>query len=179
MTNYEKDGAAFVPSAAIYSKPVLAVYDVAVLGISNAWVWRCPTRTILQYYNTHVSARHLDIGVGTGSFLDRCLFPVRDPDLTLMDLNSNSLAVAARRLRRYHPATMLADVTTPSQPPTAPFDPIGINYLLHCLAGPMRRKGAARPSRHLAQLGRRTLRHDDRGARRRARCTGARPLAFV
>lgn len=150
MTNQEKDGTASAPSAAIYSKPVLAVYDIAVLGISNAWVWRCPTRTILQHYNTYVSARHLDVGVGTGYFLDHCLFPVRDPALTLMDLNPNSLAVAARRVWRYHPATLLADVTTPFQPPTAPFDSIGINYLLHCLAGPMRRKGALLG--HLATL---------------------------
>lgn len=138
------------PSASIYSKPVLAVYDAGVLGFSNTFVWRCPTWLILDHYNAHVSGRHLDVGVGTGYFLDHCTFPVQDPTLTLLDLNPNSLAAAGHRLQRYHPATLLADVTTPVRPPNAPFDSIGINYVLHCLSGPMQRKWAV--IGHLATL---------------------------
>jgi ubiquinone/menaquinone biosynthesis C-methylase UbiE len=137
-------------SVPFYSKPILALYDVAVLGFSNSVVWKCPTRLILAHYNAHVSGRHLDVGVGTGYFLDHCTFPVQDPVLTLMDLNPNSLAFAARRLRRYHPETLVADVLTSVQPQRAPFDSIGINYLLHCLPGPMCRKGVA--IGHLAPL---------------------------
>jgi hypothetical protein len=137
-------------SVTVYSKPILAIYDVLVLGFSNTFVWQCPTRLILDHYNSHVSGRHLDVGVGTGYLLDHCTFPVRHPVLTLMDLNPNSLAFTALRLRRYRPETLLADVMTPVQPQRAPFDSIGINYLLHCLPGPMCSKGAA--IGHLATL---------------------------
>jgi ubiquinone/menaquinone biosynthesis C-methylase UbiE len=129
-------------SAAIYSKRVLSLYDLSVLGFSNTFAWRCPTRLILRLYDRHVSAKHLEVGVGTGYFLDHCTFPVADPALTLLDVNPNSLAMAAHRLRRYRPATMLADVVSAKQPPTAPFDSIGMNYLLHCLPGTMADKSA-------------------------------------
>ena len=136
-------GGGSAAGAGIYSKPVLALYDVTVLGFSNAVIWTCPTRLIVEHYNKHVSNRHLDVGVGTGYFLDRCAFPTSDPSLTLMDLNPNSLAAAARRVRRYQLTTLLADVTVPIRAPTAPFDSIGIGYLLHCLPGPMRHKAGA------------------------------------
>jgi len=143
-------GADLAPGARLYSPPILAVYDLGVLGFSNSVVWRCPTRLILDHYNAHVSDRHLDVGVGTGYFLDHCIFPARDPALTLMDLNPHSLTMATRRVRRYHPTSLLADVTILARPRTASFDSIGINYLLHCLPGPMSDKGAA--IGHLATL---------------------------
>ncbi len=136
--------------ASIYSKPVLALYDVTVLGFSNTFIWTCPTRLIVEHYNKHISNRHLDVGVGTGYFLDLCTFPTPTPFLTLMDLNPNSLAAAARRVRRYQPTTLLADVTAPVRASMAPFDSIGIGYLLHCLPGPMHHKAAA--IGHLAAL---------------------------
>ncbi len=145
-----RPGAKSAAGASIYSKPVLALYDVTVLGFSNAFIWRCPTRLIVEHYNRHVSNRHLDVGVGTGYFLDHCTFPTPTPSLTLMDLNPNSLTAAARRVRRYHPTTVLADVTVPMHAPTVPFDSIGIGYLLHCLPGAMRDKAAA--IGHLAAL---------------------------
>jgi len=123
---------------------------VTCLGFSNTFIWKCPTRLIVEHYNGHVSNRHLDVGVGTGYFLDHCAFPTPAPFLTLMDLNPNSLAAAARRVRRYQPTILLADVTAPVHAPTAPFDSIGIGYLLHCLPGPMRHKAAA--IGHLAAL---------------------------
>lgn len=136
--------------ANVYSKPVLALYDVTVLGFSNTFIWKCPTQLIVEHYNKYVSNHHLDVGVGTGYFLDRCAFPTSNPSLTLMDLNPNSLTAAARRVRRYHPATLLADVTMPICASMAPFDSIGIGYLLHCLPGPMRHKAAT--IGHLASL---------------------------
>ncbi len=143
-------GAWLAPGAAFYSKPILALYDINVLGFSNAFVWKCPTRLIVDHYNAHVTGRHLDVGVGTGYFLDHCTFPVRHPSLTLMDLNPNSLSMAAQRVRRYHPLAVLADVAAPVRPPTTPFDSIGLGYLLHCLPGTMHDKVATID--HLAAL---------------------------
>jgi SAM-dependent methyltransferase len=126
---------------AIYTPAVLAIYDLFVLGISNHFIWRCPTHRLLAHYNQHISAAHLDVGVGTGYFLDRCRFPVDPPRLALFDLSPHSLARTARRVRRYKPAVYRGDVLKP--PPIEPdsFASIGLNYLLHCLPGTIRTKG--------------------------------------
>ena len=127
--------------AAIYNQPVLSVYDLYVLRFSNSYVWQCPSSQILEFYNKHISSQHLDIGVGTGYFLDRCKFPTNTPRLALADLNPNSLQVAAKRLQRYQPMTYLANVLEPQQIEPAGFDSIALNNLLHCLPGKMLQKG--------------------------------------
>lgn len=127
--------------AAIYSKLFLSVYDFYVLGFSNTFVWRSPSRLILAFYNEHISGRHLDVGVGTGFFLDKCQFPVPHPRLALVDLNPNSLQVTAQRLQRYHPETYIADLLEPLPFQAAQFDSIALNYVLHCLLGTLRSKG--------------------------------------
>lgn len=123
--------------AAVYSKPVLTIYDLFVLGFSNTFAWRCPSSHSLAFYNKHVSSRHLDIGVGTGYFMDKCRFPTATPSLTLLDLNRNSLETAAGRLARYRPQTIQADVLQPLALPTAGYDSVSLGYLLHCLPGSM------------------------------------------
>jgi hypothetical protein len=60
---------------ALYTRPMLAVYDLAVLGLACRCLWGCPARHILELYDRSVSANHLDVGVGTGYFLDRCRVP--------------------------------------------------------------------------------------------------------
>jgi hypothetical protein len=56
----------------VYTPLTLRVYDLFVLGFSNRLVWRCPSSNLLERYESHVGARHLDVGVGTGWFLDNC-----------------------------------------------------------------------------------------------------------
>jgi SAM-dependent methyltransferase len=137
-TPQNEDAAA---GAAIYTRFVLSIYDPLVFRFENAFVWRCPTRLLLDHYNRHVSSNHLDVGVGTGYLLDKCRFPVHDPTLALMDLNPNSLRFTAARTRRYRPTTYLADVLEPLKIELPGFDSIGLNYLLHCLPGRMPDKG--------------------------------------
>ena len=120
---------------AVYTRPVLKIYDWLVLGLSNRWIWKCPTPRILALYDAHVSANHLDVGVGTGYYLDKCRFPSAEPRLALMDLNPQSLATAARRVARYRPEQIQANVLEPLDREVMPFDSIGLNYLLHCLPG--------------------------------------------
>lgn len=103
-------------------------------------VWRCPTRRIIDFYNEHITAHHLDIGVGTGYLLDKSQFPMDKPELALMDLNPNSLREAAKRLSRYQPATYVANVLEPLSL-SARYDSVSLGYLLHCLPGTMRDKG--------------------------------------
>lgn len=118
---------------AVYSPWVLALYDWYVLGFSNSMVWQCPSARLLDWYERHVSNTHLDVGVGTGWFLDRCRYPSGAPNLTLMDLNPNSLAHTARRIARHRPRVVQADVFGPLPSHLGTFDSIGLNFLLHCL----------------------------------------------
>ena len=49
---------------AVYTKRTLAVYDFMVLGVSNRFLWKCPSQRLEEHYNQHVTANHLDVGVG-------------------------------------------------------------------------------------------------------------------
>lgn len=124
----------------IYTKRTLTAYDFVVLGVSNRLFWQCPTQWLVEHYNKHLSANHLDVGVGTGYFLDRCQFPSSTPRVALMDLNSNALEFAAQRIMRYNPETYRRNVLDPISLDAEAFDSVGINYLLHCLPGSIESK---------------------------------------
>jgi hypothetical protein len=129
-------------SAAIYSPFVLRYgYDAWVLGISNHFAWKVPTARLRRHFESHAQARHLEATAGTGYFPDRCRFPVERPDITLVDVNPHCLAVAAKRLARFNPRTVLADLTAPLPLPLEAFHSIHVGYLFHCLPGPMEAKG--------------------------------------
>jgi SAM-dependent methyltransferase len=128
--------------AAIYSRFVLAFYDLEVLHLELPFVFGCRARAILDLYDRNVSGTHLDVGVGTGYFLDRCRFPVERPEIHLMDLNANSLGWTARRIRRYAPVAHRCDVLAPVREPLPRFGSIGLSNLLHCLPGTMGEKQA-------------------------------------
>jgi hypothetical protein len=81
---------------AIYSRATLAAYDVGVLGLSCRLLWRCPKAGNACRLRPQHRVRHLDLGVGTAYFLDRCRFPDARPQVTLVDLNPTVLKVAAR-----------------------------------------------------------------------------------
>ncbi|WP_164012080.1 class I SAM-dependent methyltransferase [Pyxidicoccus trucidator] len=126
---------------AVYTRWTLRVlYDVGVLGYSNRFVWKCPTATQLEWYDTNVSANHLDVGVGTGYYTARCRYPSPSPRLALMDLNANSLEHAAGRAARYSPELYRRNVLDPIDFDAPRFDSIGLNCLLHCLPGSMDEK---------------------------------------
>ncbi len=112
---------------AVYTPLSLRAYDAFVLGFSNAALWRCPTRKLQSVYNRNVSDQHLDVGVGTGYFLDRATWPVANPKVVLADLNPHSLAAAAKRIGRYRPETLIANVLEPLQL-TGPFRSAGFRH---------------------------------------------------
>lgn len=134
---------------AVYSPWTLRLYDLYVLGLSCRLAWRCPASALLAHYDAHVSSHHLDVGVGSGYFLDRCRFPVPRPEVVLLDLNEASLGFAARRVARLAPRTCRADVLQPLAL-VERFDSIGLGFLLHCLPGDMTYK--ARAIAHLAAV---------------------------
>ncbi|WP_426224887.1 class I SAM-dependent methyltransferase [Pseudomonas sp. DSP3-2-3] len=124
--------------AAVYSPLTLKLYDGWVLGISNRFAWQCPTRKVLQpFFNRHVGARHLDVGVGTGYYLTNANLPA-STQVTLLDLNPSSLEAARRRLGRPDTRVVQHDVFQPlSDEQVAVCDSISLFYLLHCLPGTM------------------------------------------
>ncbi|MCB1520494.1 MAG: class I SAM-dependent methyltransferase [Hyphomicrobiaceae bacterium] len=126
----------------MYAPFSLAVYDVVVHGISNHFIWRCPTYQLRRLYDRNVTARHVDVGVGTGYFLARAHWPVARPEITLVDLNPHCLARAAGRISRLSPGMVEANVFEPL--PAAqmgkPYTSAGLCYLLHCLPGSMKQK---------------------------------------
>ncbi len=120
---------------AIYNKYVLTAYDFLVLGISCQLFWKCPSHRMGNQYNKFASNNHLDVGVGTGYFLDHCHFSSNKPRIALMDLNKNSLNYTAERIVRYAPETYCRNVLDPISIPAENFDSVSINFLLHCLPG--------------------------------------------
>ncbi|MFQ6371836.1 class I SAM-dependent methyltransferase [Shewanella sp. YIC-542] len=120
----------------IYSKRVLSLYDLWVLGFSNHLLWKCPTRLISQQFRNRVSPNHLDVGVGSGYYLKKHL-PHNQPRIALMDLNQNSLTVAANAIKAHQAEVYCRNVLAPLHLPCERFDSVSINYLLHCLPGSM------------------------------------------
>jgi len=87
------------------------------------------------FYNQHISDKHLDIGVGTGYFLNRRRFPSTTLKIVFFDLNPHSLAKSAKRLRRYNPSCYMGNALQRIDIGMSGLDSISLNYLLHCLPG--------------------------------------------
>ncbi len=128
---------------AVYTRGFLSVYDAVVYGFNSPLLWRCPKSRMVEHYDANVSARHLDIGVGSGTLLNACRFPVAAPEITLMDLNPNSLAAASHRLARYAPRTHRANVLEDWHLEPGTYESVALTHILHCLPGSMAEKGVA------------------------------------
>lgn len=124
-----------------YTRPLLMVYDRIVLGCVAWFVWRCPTSRLVERYRQHIRDRHLDVGPGTGYFIGRSGLPAGSR-VTILDPNANVLEHAARLLRHLEVTAVQADVLKPL-PVDGPFDSAALHLVIHCLPGPLSRKGAA------------------------------------
>jgi SAM-dependent methyltransferase len=124
-----------------YTPLFLRIYDPLILGVFAPVFWRCPATRLLEGYRRNAGNPHLDVGPGTGYFLDRAGLPDGNP-VTLLDPNVNVLEHASRRLRRLDATTVEADVLKPL-PVDGPFASAALNGVLHCLPGPLPRKAAA------------------------------------
>jgi hypothetical protein len=120
---------------AVYTPRTLRGYDFVVTRLSNSLIWRCPAQRILEHYDRNVRASHVDVGPGTGYYLNRCSFPTDSPRITLVDPNPDVLRFAADRISRYRPATHAGDALKPIDLEPASFGSIGLSYVLHCMPG--------------------------------------------
>jgi SAM-dependent methyltransferase len=117
----------------VYTPWVLSIYDLYVIEFSCRRIWRCSRERLLSQYQRYVGARHLDVGVGSGYYLDHVEFPSDAPELTLFDLNAQSLAHTSRRIARHQPRLVHGDVLEPNALPDRHFDSIGLGFVFHCL----------------------------------------------
>jgi SAM-dependent methyltransferase len=124
-----------------YTPAFLRIYDPVVLGLFAPFLWRCPTTRLVEGYRRHAGRQHLDVGPGTGYFVERAGLP-DGSSVTLLDPNVNVLGHASRRLERLNVTTVEADVCKPL-PVQGPFDSAALSGVLHCLPGPLQRKAAA------------------------------------
>jgi SAM-dependent methyltransferase len=123
-----------------YTRFFLSIYDWFALECHCRLIWQCSASHIVEFYNQNVSGNHLDIGVGTGYFLDKCRFPHNNPRLALIDINPNSLVRAKKRLKRYQPSIHQINILEPISLNMHGFDSIGLSHVLHCLPGNMETK---------------------------------------
>jgi SAM-dependent methyltransferase len=142
VTAIDKDHPAYAGQA-VYTPAALRIYDFLAFRVNAPFLWRASAASMLELYDAHVSSRHLDVGVGTGYFPDRCRFPVADPEITLVDLNPTALSFAARRLQRYTPRTQQANVLEPWGLPARSFDSIALSMVLLCAPGSLPEKAVA------------------------------------
>jgi len=125
---------------AAYTPRMLGFYDFLILKVIVPYLWCCPIKYPLRLYRENLSSNHLEIGVGSGYFLDNSKFPSENPRLALMDLNPNSLKFTAERVSRYKPELYTANVLDPIEEKIDKFDSIAINAVIHCLPGTMETK---------------------------------------
>lgn len=133
--------------AAFYNARGLFIYNLYVLRFNNRFLWRCPRRRLLRHYDEHIHCNHLDVGPGTGWYLQHATFPCQNPRVTLLDLSPDSLATASRRLRKLSPVSVNSDIFSPI-PTDEKYGSIAANYVFHCIPGDWETKSLA--IRHIA-----------------------------
>ena len=134
-----------------YTRLLLNVYDPIVLGFFAHVVWRCPTNRLVERYRQRIRERHLDIGPGTGYFLERSGLPAGTP-VTILDPNTNVLRHVSRRLQHLDVTAVEADACKPL-PVGGPFDSAALHLVIHCLPGPLKASAVANAAAVLAPTG--------------------------
>jgi 2-polyprenyl-3-methyl-5-hydroxy-6-metoxy-1,4-benzoquinol methylase len=139
-----------IKSQRYFNQVTLFFYDFILYGFISKYAWGCPTETLDAHYANHITANHLDVGVGTGYLLDRLTFPSARPRLALMDLSKSCLTKTLNRLARYNPEIYEQNILEPITMGVNKFDSIGINSVMHCIPGSFKEKGVA--FQHLKSL---------------------------
>ena len=82
-----------------YSPGFLRIYDGLVLGLFARFVWRMSTSDHVRLYREQIRPNHLDVGPGTGYFLEHADLP-DGSRVTIVDPNPNVLRHVTSRLER-------------------------------------------------------------------------------
>jgi len=123
-----------------YFNPLLmSVYDFFVYRMVSQYIWGCSKELLVQRYRHYVSPHHLEVGVGTGYLIDKS--DANLLSLDLMDLSCACLRKASKRLNRYSPNIIRHNLLEKPLEDDKRYDSIGINYVMHCVAGDFNNKG--------------------------------------
>jgi hypothetical protein len=95
-----------------YNPALLAIYDVWVLKFMARAVWKGSVPAGITHYRRHLGHRHLDVGPGTGYFIEHAAPPTQT-EITLLDPNPHVLKHASKRLAAWGPVVVEADVMKP------------------------------------------------------------------
>jgi len=125
---------------AAYTPRMLSIYNFLILRVIVPYIWKCPVDNVVKLYNKNITSNHLEIGVGSGYFLENCKFTSDNPRLALMDLNPNSLKFTAGRVSHYKPEVYRANILETIETDMEKFDSIAMNAVIHCLPGTMSTK---------------------------------------
>lgn len=124
----------FKPS--LWSRRNMAqLYDTGVIHGTYPWLWNCHWSVPAQLYAQTITpqSRVLDIGPGSGYFLDHLDMP--NLDLHLLDRYQGSLDAAADRLARYRPKLYTGDALEPFPLHPGAVDVVVLGMVLHCVRG--------------------------------------------
>jgi SAM-dependent methyltransferase len=124
-----------------YNRVLLNAYDPLVLGPIARFVWRCPTSGLVERYRRHIREPHLDVGPGTGYFLEHSGLAAGSR-VTILDPNPTVLRHVSGRLQGFDVTAVEADVLKPL-PVSGPFASAALHLVIHCLPGPLERKAHA------------------------------------
>lgn len=115
-----------------------SLYDLGLYRLVTPYFWRCPTERLMDSYLENISANHLEIGVGSGYFLERTLCADFLSRIVLLDLNRNCLRKSAKRLQAFAPTLCHHNILEPLVAVAGvheKFSSVAMNYVLHCIPG--------------------------------------------
>jgi len=111
------------------------LYDLGLYRFISPYIWRCSTKRLLDNYVENVSRNHLEIGVGSGYFLERTLCADFLERLVLLDINRRCLKKSAHRLQEFAPVSYQHNILLPMPADLKKHSSVGMNYVLHCIPG--------------------------------------------
>lgn len=128
------------PNPDLYSPKWMDRYDLLIVRLSHLLAWRVPNRTLCALYDRNIGGRHLEVGPGSGYFLDH-MSPAavsRVKELRLLDLNPAPLAHTRARLEPKFGRAILHEADALQKWPfeDGSLDSVGSTMVLHCLPRP-------------------------------------------
>eukprot|EP01112_Ceratiomyxa_fruticulosa_P021873 TRINITY_DN7850_c0_g6_i1.p1 TRINITY_DN7850_c0_g6~~TRINITY_DN7850_c0_g6_i1.p1 ORF type:complete len:256 (-),score=45.09 TRINITY_DN7850_c0_g6_i1:66-833(-) len=137
-----------------YENWVLALYDFIVYKINTPFAWKAHLEDIQSVYRKNLTARHCEVGVASIKQLETGLQkfnPSQKLDFLLLDINDHPLERSEAILKGKFPTSnvqkLLHDITRPFSDDMIEgispkrYKSVGLNFVLHCIQGPMSEKG--------------------------------------
>lgn len=116
----------------VVSKNLFA-YDYLVNDLNCNLVWQCEKNNIVQNYVSNITGNHIEIGPGTGYFLQNEQFNT----LQLIDINNDILVNSGQNLKKnsIEIQSHCHNIFSYTLTHLKPADSIGLSYVLHCVPG--------------------------------------------